>query len=379
MIIAEEELSAIRKQLHQYPELSGMEFKTAQLIIDRLKHYIPQASISQVAQTGVLAWIKGKEKGKTVLFRCELDALPISEINTFEHRSIIEGVSHKCGHDGHMTILLGLAKYLGENPLTKGNVLLLFQPAEETGMGAKAVLEDCNFPPIAPDYVVALHNLPSYPLGSIVLRKGAFTAAVKSIVFQLQGKTAHAAEPEHGINPALAIAELVQKAAYLSKNNQENLALITPVHLNMGEKAYGVSAGYGEVHFTLRTWTNSTMLQLETKLREEASTIAKEQNLKLVVSTLEEFPATQNDPELVNIANRIGRQQNLTILEAPYPMKWGEDFGAFTNQYSGILFGLGAGKNCPALHNPDYDFPDELLDIGASFMFNIAQALLNIK
>lgn len=376
-MIAYEELVKLRKELHQHPELSGKEFNTAQLIITQLKQYLPQAAISRVAQTGVLAWIKGKEQeGETVLFRCELDALPISETNDFEHRSKTEGVSHKCGHDGHMTILIGLAKELQQQPLKKGNILLLFQPAEETGMGAKAVLSDSNFPPIVPNYVVALHNLPNYPLGSIVLKKGAFTAAVKSIVFQLYGKTAHAAEPEHGINPALAIAELLQKAAQFSKNDREDLALITPVHINMGEKAYGVSAGYGEVHFTLRTWTNASMQQLEDKLREEALAIAKNADLKLKINTLEEFPSTHNNSKLVELAESIGKQQNLDIIKSPYPMKWGEDFGAFTSQYSGILFGLGAGENCPALHNPDYDFPDKLLAIGADFMFGIAQALL---
>ena len=256
-----EELIQLRQELHKHPEVSGKETETAQRIIDFLSKYKPNEIITNLGGNGLLAIYKGNEEGNTILFRCELDALPIQEINSFEYKSVYEGVSHKCGHDGHMAIICGLAKKLHQNPLKQGTVMLLFQPAEEDGSGAKSVVSDEKFKDIKVDYAFALHNLPGYPLHQIVIKENTFTCAVNSIIIQLQGKTSHASEPENGNNPALAISEII--SAYNVKIQaditKENYCLITPIHINMGEKAYGVSAGYGEVHFTVRSDSNAFM------------------------------------------------------------------------------------------------------------------------
>ena len=145
-----ETLIQFRKELHRYPEISGKEIKTAQRILAFLSEYKPDEVITHLGGEGTLAVYQGKTEGKTVLLRCELDALPITEINTFEHQSVYSGISHKCGHDGHMAILCGLARELTLQPLEKGTVLLLFQPSEEEGNGAKSVLEDPKFKNIQP-------------------------------------------------------------------------------------------------------------------------------------------------------------------------------------------------------------------------------------
>lgn len=164
-------LVRLRKELHQHPEVSGKEIETSRRILSFLENYQPAELITELGTTGVMAIYKGKKAGKTVLFRCELDALPTEETNDFEHRSLNNGVSHKCGHDGHMAILCGLAAELHQNKPKSGTVVLLFQPAEEDGSGAQKVLLDPKFATIQPDYVFALHNLPGFPRHQIVVKK----------------------------------------------------------------------------------------------------------------------------------------------------------------------------------------------------------------
>jgi amidohydrolase len=374
-----EELIQLRQELHKHPEVSGKETETAQRIIDFLSKYKPNEIITNLGGNGLLAIYKGDEEGKTILFRCELDALPIQEINSFEYKSVYEGVSHKCGHDGHMAILCGLAKTFHNNPLEKGTVMLLFQPAEEDGSGAKSVVSDEKFKDIKVDYTFALHNLPGYPLHQIVIKENTFTCAVNSIIIQLQGKTSHASEPENGNNPALAISEII--SAYNAKIqadiSKENYCLITPIHINMGEKAYGVSAGYGEVHFTVRSDSNAFMQNTERKLEKIASDIALKYNLKSNILWTDSFQANENNKEAVNYIKESALKLNFDILEKELPFSFGEDFGLITQQFKGAMFGLGAGENSPSLHNPDYDFPDEIINTGSTLFYQITKEILD--
>ena len=208
--------------------------------------------------------------GPTILFRCELDALPIQEVNTFAHQSITDGTSHKCGHDGHMAIVAGLAPWLSQCTFRTGTVILLFQPAEETGKGAETVVDNPHFARFQPDYVFALHNIPGYPLHQLLWQPRQFSATVQSIAISLFGKESHAAEPENGINPAPAIAELIQAFGQLVQPDtlHPDFTLITPVHILMGQKQYGISAGYGELHLTLRTWGTDRMDQIVAAVNE---------------------------------------------------------------------------------------------------------------
>ncbi len=371
-------LSEWRQALHAQAELSGQEVKTARLVTDILKDLQPDALVEGLGGHGVMAVFRGKGEGPRLLFRAELDALPIEEINEVPYRSRQSGVSHKCGHDGHMAILLGLAAQLAEQSLRRGSVYLLFQPAEEDGSGAMAVLEDENFPPVSFDYVFALHNLPGYPLGSVVVRQGAFTAAVRSLVIKLKGKTAHAAEPENGINPAPAIAELLLAAQQLERVDPQDpdFGLITPVYLTLGERAYGVAAGYGEVHVTLRSWTPEGMQKLSAALLEAVEKGCATHRLDREISWTNTFFANFNAPEAVSIIAGAAAFNQFPLIEREMPLKWGEDFGAFTQRYKGAMFGLGAGTHTAALHNPDYDFPDQLIEHGAKMLGAICKALL---
>jgi len=189
------DLKAFRRDLHAHPEISGEEKKTGKRVLTVLNELKPDELLTEVGGTGILATFGTDEKGPQVMVRCELDALPIQEINTFDHKSTSKGVSHKCGHDGHMAILTGLAEKLAKDRPLTGRVHLLYQPAEENGAGAAAVLKDPRMKDRHFDLVLALHNLPGYPLGHAVVRKGAFTASVNSMVIALKGRTSHAAEP----------------------------------------------------------------------------------------------------------------------------------------------------------------------------------------
>ena len=229
---------AFRHLLHQNPELSGQERKTARRIIDFTSQCAPSAIIDRLSRYGVAVVYTFADDGPTLLFRCETDALPIQDVNTYAHRSTVSGVSHKCGHDGHAAIVAGLAPWLSQGTFHTERVVLLFQPAEETGKGAIAVIEDPRFAPYRPDYAFALHNVPGYRLHEVVWVADQFSPTVQSMAISLFGKGPHASEPENGVNPASAIAELIQAFDRLvvADPARADFALLTPVCIQMRQK-----------------------------------------------------------------------------------------------------------------------------------------------
>ncbi|MFO7672234.1 MAG: amidohydrolase, partial [Lutibacter sp.] len=358
---------------------SGKEYNTAKSVAKFLKTCATTKVTENIGGTGIVAEFDSGKAGKSVMFRAELDALPIQEINTFAHASTIDGVSHKCGHDGHTTVLLGLARILSEQKPKTGKVFLLFQPAEEDGEGAKAVFANPQFETLKPDYIFAFHNLPSYPLNQIVVKNNSFTTAVKSIIIKINGKTAHAAEPENGLNPALAIAEILQESAKFSNNdtNRNDFTLITPIHIEMGEIAYGISAGYGEIRLTIRTWNEETMEKLIVDLKKCIDKTSENHQIPITYSWTQEFYANQNDDTAVSLIKEVATNLSFDIFERKFPFKWGEDFGLFTQHFKGAMFGIGSGEESPALHNPDYDFPDEILPNAIQLFHQISLRILS--
>lgn len=370
-------LVKLRKVLHKHPELSGHETETAKRIAGFLGSYKPTKLIEGIGGTGVAAVYTYFDSGPTVLVRCELDALPIEEVNTFDYKSEVDGISHKCGHDGHMTIVAGVAAHLSKNRPKVGKVILLFQPAEENGEGAKAILEDPQFEEIKPDYVIALHNLPGYAKHQIVCRANSFTASVQSIIIKLHGRTSHAGEPDLGINPALAIAEILQETHALQiSRDKVDFKQVTPIQIEMGEEAYGISAGYGEVKLTIRTWDSETMVALAADCEKVANKIGKKYKLKVEIDWTQFFAANQNNTEMVDVIREAAMLNKFEYIDKEEPFRWGEDFGLFTEKYKGAMFGIGAGEKSPALHNPDYDFPDEIIPTGVRMFTTIIDQLL---
>jgi amidohydrolase len=374
-----QQLISFRKELHQYPEVSGEESETAERVIKFLEDFNPDRIIKNMGGYGLAAEFKGDTDGPTVMFRCELDGLPIQEKNTIPYRSAYEGKAHLCGHDGHMAMVSGLAIHLSEQRPRRGSVVLLFQPSEETGKGAEQLLKDPLFKEIEPDYIFAIHNLPGYPLHEIILSSGHFAAASSGMVIELTGKSSHAAEPEKGINPSFAMAMIIQGISDMmkAKMNFKDLALATPIHMKMGSLAYGTSPGFGVVHLTLRSYLNDDMEKLKSELTWLIKSIADREKLELNYFYEEEFPATINDREYAGIISNIAEKENLDSSLLHKPFKWSEDFGHFLAKYKGALMGLGSGKEQPALHNPDYDFPDQLIPTGITLFKGIYEHILN--
>ncbi len=362
----------LRHELHQYPEVSNNEYKTSDRIVNFMKAFKP-SEILTLSKTGKAFVFEGAEPGKTIVFRAELDALPIEEKSSLSYASANQNVSHVCGHDGHMAILAGLAQKIANEVPKYGKVVLLFQPAEEVEQGAKDVMEDPQFRELESDYIFALHNIPGIKKHNIVMKSGSFSAASKGMTFKLFGKTAHAAEPENGVSPANAISRLINQLHELKENKSlfKDLALLTIIHIQLGEISFGTSPGYAEIRVTLRSFENEDMDVLTAHTEKIIKEISKVENLKCEISYSEEFPASVNNDECLRYVEESAKQNNLEIEYVENPFKWSEDFGYYAQHYKSCLFGLGSGITQPPLHNPDYDFPDEIIESGINMFYRI--------
>ena len=365
-----EQLIKLRHTLHRQPEVSGDEEKTAAVLASFLSRQRPDELILDIGGYGILAVYRGKRQGKTVLLRCEMDALPVNELLNIPHRSVNPKVSHKCGHDGHMAVMCGVAQWLGKNKLTRGKVMLLFQPAEETGQGAGKVISQLTAEN-QPDICFALHNLPGFPMGSVIAGRGLFAGASRGLVIKLTGKCSHAAQPQEGISPAPAVASLIQYFSSVSRNDEG--ILVTLVHADIGEVAFGTSPGKATVMATLRTPSGKTMAQLSRNVQEMIITTAAESNLQYRMDWTEEFPATTNAELPCSIVKQAAETLDFKTITVENPFPWSEDFAHFTEKYPSALFGLGTGINSPPLHSPEYDFPDILIPCGIKMFTEIIE------
>jgi amidohydrolase len=372
------ELVALRHQLHAHPELAGEEIETNRIIRDFIETHEPHGLVKELGGTGLAAVFAGRDEGPTVMFRAEIDAVPVQEEGDVDHRSGRTGVSHTCGHDGHMAIVAGLAEYLHRHPLRRGRVVLLFQPAEETGAGALRVLEDERFETIAPDWVFALHNLPRETFGEIQIRSGPFAAGSVGAILRFQGSTSHAAYPEQGRSPAPAVAELIRDLAALpdSVNSGDVLAKLTVIHARIGEPAFGTTPGEAEVMATLRSDREDVLDHLREGVVNEAQRVAGAHGLELAHSWSDRFPVTTNDPEGVAMVEAVAGTCGVAVALRDRAFPWSEDFGWFTRRFKGVLFGVGAGSEVPALHSPEYDFPDDLIPLGLDLFEGLIERTL---
>ena len=365
----------IRRELHQHPELSGKESETARFVEKQLEAFAPTKIIRHVGGHGILAEYFFSAEGSTLLFRADMDAVAVQEPDDLPYHSLNPGVAHKCGHDGHMTILLRLAQMLHEQPLKQGRVLLLFQPAEENGSGSQAVLDTKVLDDYTIDRVYALHNIPGVKTSAILCKEGSFTCAVVSVSIALRGKTSHAAEPQKGISPLPATLRVVEELTRWNNTDirSDDYFLATIVEIHVGEEAYGVSAGDSVIRATLRAKTDRHLREYTEKLKHLVITESENTpGLTREITWLEPFSANENDTRAVSAIKSAALRQGFDYMEMETPFSWGEDFGLFTQQYKGAMFGLGAGENCAPLHSPRYDFPDEIIETGARIFYSVA-------
>ena len=376
--MAGDRLTEVRRRLHRCAELAGGEERTAGLLRRELAALAPDDLVTGLGGHGLAAVFAGAAPGPTMLLRCDMDALPLADRPDLKYGSEDAAVSHKCGHDGHMAMMLGVAGTLAKARPSRGRAVLLFQPAEETGEGARRVLEDPGFAPLRPDRVLAVHNLPGFPLGAVVSRAEFFASASRGMTVVLTGSSSHAAEPQAGNSPVPAAAALVLALAAVPQHTTalHEAAQVTVVGLDVGGPAFGTSPGLGRLHATLRTHDPASMRRLAARCAELARGVAAAHGLDCVVSLHEEFPATVNDPATVAVVEAWAEGRGLPLVRPGQPFAWSEDFGHFTAACPGALFGLGAGENQPALHHPDYDFPDALIPRGIDFLAGALRLLL---
>ncbi len=375
--IALEQITRLRKELHQYPELSGQEAATASRIVNFLEATQPTSIVGDIGGHGVVVVYDSGRPGPSIGFRCELDALPIEETNVFPHASHTPGVSHKCGHDGHMAIVAGIGLHCKEHPVRQGKLTLIFQPAEETGYGAQSMLDDAKMKGLLPANLFALHNIPGVEKGLITAKKGIVCPASEGLIMTLKGKTSHAGQPEKGNNPAPVISAIQMQAQHLhdSRWKTAQRTKITTVMINLGSKAFGVNPGDGCIAFTLRSDSNKELAIVKSELIDFAKNQCDSVGLSLSLESTDPFKAVVNDTaafkKIETAVNAAGQPYEVSL--SPFP--WSEDFGRFSEVTSTGFFGLGAGKGHPELHHDTYDFPDELIPIGTRLFLELGKEL----
>ena len=361
------ELTAFRHQLHRTPELSGEERETARQVVAALQPTGPDEILTGLGGHGVAAVYDSGLPGPVILLRSELDALPIEELGQVPHRSTVPGKAHLCGHDGHSTILVGLGRLLGRMRPPRGRVVLMFQPAEEDGAGAAAVVADPAYARICPDWAFSLHNAPDVPMGQAKLGPGPANCASRGMWITLTGSTAHASRPQDGLSPLNAMAEIMPGLEALTSDLPlgPGYALVTVTHATLGRPNYGVAPGEARILVTLRTVHDDEMDALKARAEALAQSIAARHGLACACGYDDVFLASVNDPDATRVLatglTRAGVQQ--VVQDAPNVGS--EDFGRFglAGARSAMVF-LGAGPDCAAVHTPHYDFRDDLIPVG---------------
>ena len=373
------ELTTWRRMMHQFPEVSRDERETAVRVVQALKTLHPDQIITGLGGHGVAAVFNGAAIGPTVMFRAELDALPITEISSADHRSTIPGNAHLCGHEGHMTWLMGLARLIARKRTARGRVVLMFQPAEEDGSGAAAVVADPAYAALRPDWAFGMHNMPGVPFGTAWLAAGTICCASVGMKITLTGKTAHAAMPQTGVSPGAAMAALIPTLTALGAVGPigSDYRLVTITHAVLGVRAFGIAPGEAEIWATLRTRDDGPMAALRADAEALVQAEATKAGLGLRMTYHDDFAATVNGPAAT--AHLAVAMDALNIPHSPgdLPMRASEDFGRFGNGITKLaMVMLGAGVDHAALHNPDYDFPDGLIAPGVQLFHRVMTDIL---
>lgn len=359
-----DKIIALRHELHRHPQVSMQEQETKLRLMDFIK------TNTKLKVTDCGHWFYAQyscqerslqEIKSPIAFRADFDALPISEADSaLPYASENNGVSHKCGHDGHAAALAGLALELNQEGADR-DVYLVFQHAEEIGCGARECVPLIREKGIAEIY--GFHNWSGFPEGAVVVREGISQCASVGLTIRFIGKQSHASIPEQGKNPSAAIAELILYVQNLLREvSFEQLVLATIVNVQIGTKDFGISAGEGEISFTLRAALQRELDELEQIIRDRAEQLASETGMQVIYTYADPFPETANDAACVQKIRQAAEKLGNPIVELAEPLRASEDFGYYTKVCPGAMFYLGNGETYPSLHTPEYDFRDELLE-----------------
>jgi hippurate hydrolase len=368
------ELMAVRRDLHANPELGFEEVRTSGIVAGALTALGVEVHRG-IGKTGVVGVIKGQrtDSGKMIGLRADMDALPMSEDSTSEYCSTVPGMMHACGHDGHTTILLGTAKYLMQNRNFNGTAILIFQPAEEGLGGAKAMVEDGLFERFPCDAIYALHNWPALPAGVIGINSGPMMAASDKFEITIQGHGGHGAHPYQTIDPIVVTANMVTALQTIVSRNVHPLeaAVLSFGHIHAGSaSAASVIPGQAKLVGTVRTFSDDVQKLVEARMRTLIASIAEGYGAKAEFNYMRNYPATVNTSACAHFVADVatdlfGAERVVRDLT---PSMGSEDFSFMLKKVPGAYFRLGQGgaEDGRFLHNPKFDFNDEVIPVGSA-------------
>jgi len=384
---AHTDMTSWRKHIHQHPETAYMEVETAAFVKQKLTEFGVPFHYG-LGKTGVVGIIEGTQKGnKAIGLRADMDALPMQELNTFEHRSVNQGCMHACGHDGHTTMLLGAAKYLASTKNFKGTVYLIFQPAEESNAGAKAMIDDGLFDKFPMDEVYAIHNWPGTKLGTFKIKTGPVLAANDRFEIIVKGKGCHAALPETGTDPIVIGSQIVVALqSIVSRNVSPIQSAVLSVTMFNGGSAYNVVPDTVTLCGTVRTLDADVRILILKRIKEIAESFASSMGAKATFRHIPGYPVTRNHLEqtkfALQAAEKIVGKKNI-LSDFPVVSMGSEDFAFMLEKKAGCYVFIGndnSGEASPCmLHNPYYDFNDNILPIGSSYFVALAEQQLPLS
>ena len=366
-----------RHHFHENPELAYEEVNTSKKVVSLLKQFGISKIEEGIGKTGVVAILENG-RGKSIGLRADMDALPIHEENQEKkYKSKTTGKMHACGHDGHTTMLLGAAKYLAETKNFKGRVVLIFQPAEEGFAGAKAMIKDGLLQKYPIDEIYGMHNMPGLEKGVLAIESGPRLAAADNFEVEIVGKGAHGAMPSNSIDPIVCSASIIQNIQSIVSRNSDpkETLVITVASINSG-KANNVIPKTAKLTGTVRYYDNELGKLAKKRFLDIVNSTSHAFGAKAIIDFHKGYPATVNHQEQSIFAYNIAKKViGLKASNHQKPMMGSEDFSYFLNKVPGCFAWIGNG-NSASLHNPKYDFNDDVLSIGSSFLASLAEERL---
>ncbi|MEY9104582.1 amidohydrolase [Bradyrhizobium yuanmingense] len=385
---AKTELQALRRWFHAHPELGFEETQTSDLIAKTLEDCGIEVHRG-LGSTGVVGVLRAGDGRRSIGLRSDMDALPIQELNRFAHRSLYEGKMHACGHDGHMAMLLGAARHLARSRDFDGTIVFIFSPAEELGIGAKAMVDEGIFKRFPVDAVFGLHNWPGMPVNCFGFRPGPILAASAGFNIRIIGVGAHAAFPHNGKDPVLTGAQIVTALqGIITRSKKPNDTAVLSVTQFHGGDASNIIPESVRLAGTVRAFSEATLDLIVSRMATIVRNIAAAHECQAELE-ITRSPATINTPEETRFAAEVMKSMvgEANVDVDVEPMMGGEDFAYMLQARPGAFALLGAGNGehreqghgpgpCD-VHNPSYDFNDEILGLGSTYWVRLSQSWLS--
>ena len=376
-------MTQTRRQIHQHPELSFQEVQTAALVAQNLKDWGWQVT-EGVGGHGVVGTLKCGSGTKSIALRADMDALPIQEATGKPYASQHAGVMHACGHDGHTAILLGAAEHLAKTRRFSGTVQLVFQPAEEAGKGsgAQRMIEDGLFERFPCDAIFGLHNTPGYPAGHLGFGSGAFMCASDTARITIHGRGGHAARPHQTVDPILIAGSLVMALQSVVARNIDprSTAIVTIGALHAGS-ASNVIPDSATMALSIRSFDADVRDRLEQRIKALVTSHVEGYGGTVTIDYERGYPVVVNSEAETDFARQVAEELvGPEKVIAPFPPVTGsEDFAYYLQKKPGCFLRLGNGEAGAMLHNPHYDFNDEVLTVGAAYWTRLVERFLEVE